>query len=400
MAELLLELSVEEIPSAHQQSLADGLGENIRKQLQQADIKVADNALICHATARRLVVAINDLPLMTDAIKIEHKGPRKDAPQQAIDGFLRANNITLEDCEIRNLAGAKGKVSETYFWLKQMPPRSLAEILPDMIQQAIIKLPQPKSMRFTERNEHGSFAFIRPLRAILACFNGEMLSGEFTYQGLVITYADHAVGNYMSKPDIITPENFEDYQKQLRDADVMLSQADRLAVITEALQGQKHNHGLINEVAGLCEMPVALIGKFDKKFLTLPDFLLESVLNHHQKHFLLRDDEGKPTGKFLFFSNGNRGDNSIVVKGNERVLQARLSDALFFVEQDLKQPVEERIAMLEDLTFHPKLGSMKRRVEHIKAIFLEMTEVYNFTALADNIQWDYTDNNIKYAIML
>ncbi|MCH9852733.1 MAG: glycine--tRNA ligase subunit beta [Alphaproteobacteria bacterium] len=371
MAELLLELSVEEIPSAHQQMLADALGENICTQLQTANIKVVDDALTCHATARRLVVAINDLPEQTEAIKIEHKGPRKDAPQQAIDGFLKANNITLEDCEIRQLAGAKNKVNETYFWLKQLPPRSLAEILPDMIQQAIIKLPHPKSMRFTQ----GDFKFIRPLRAIMAYFNGQALKARFDYQGLLIDYTDHAVGNYMTKPNSkIMPKYFADYQQQLAQNDVVLSQQARLAVITDALAGQKLNHALINEVAGLCEMPVPLIGNFDKKFLDLPDFLLESVLNHHQKHFLLRDDANKPTGEFLFFSNGERVDNEVVIKGNQRVLQARLSDALFFVEQDLKQPVTERIAMLENLTFHPKLGSMKRRVEHIKNICLDTLE--------------------------
>nr|MCH9844916.1 glycine--tRNA ligase subunit beta [Alphaproteobacteria bacterium] len=287
---------------------------------------------------------------------------------------LKANNITLEDCEIRQLAGAKNKVNETYFWLKQLPPRSLAEILPDMIQQAIIKLPHPKSMRFTQ----GDFKFIRPLRAIMAYFNGQALKATFDYQGLLIAYTDHAVGNYMSKPNSkIMPKDFADYQEQLAQNDVVLSQQARLAVITDALAGQKLNHALINEVAGLCEKPVPLIGKFDKKFLNLPDFLLESVLNHHQKHFLLRDTDGKPTGEFLFFSNGERADDNIVIQGNQRVLQARLSDALFFVEQDLKQPVTERIEMLENLTFHPKLGSMARRVEHIKGICLALLKEHD-----------------------
>ncbi len=368
MAELLLELTVEEMPSAHQQMLADALGNAIGNLMQKASIAIKDDALICHATPRRLIVAIKDLPQETQASTQESKGPKEDAPQQAIDGFLHANNITLDECVLKATPTPKDADAKTYFFVKNIPAQPLEKLLPEWINDAIIALPHPKSMRFADNR----FRFIRPLRNIMAYFDNKPLKGELNHQGLVINYSDNTQGNYMSKPaSLIRPKNYDDYSAQLQKEDVILEKEKRITMITESLP--KNNDGnikLINEVAGLCEYPLALMGEFDQKFLELPDFLLESVLNYHQKHFLLRDAGGNIRNEFLFIVNGNRSDeaNNLIIKGNERVLHARLADAEFFITQDIKQSVEARNDMLGNLVFYQKLGTMAQRVKHIQQL--------------------------------
>ena len=370
MPDLLLELFSEEIPARMQPRAADDLARLIGEGLTGAGCTF--DRVEAHATPRRLVLSIEGLPAAQPDVREERKGPRTDAPEKAIEGFLRSAGVSLEECEER--VDKKGAYYVALIETKGRPTDAIiAELVPDVIR----KFPWPKSMRWGT----GSLRWVRPLHSILCVFGGEVV--EFEVDG--IASSNKTLGHrFMSDGRPISVSSFDNYGMQLESAYVMLEADARAAVIAEeaaSLAGQARlelvaDQPLTQETAGLVEWPVVLMGAFEESFLDLPPEVIITSIKSHQKCFSLRDPEtGNLANRFLMVSNliaEDGGDK--IVQGNERVIAARLSDAKFFWDQDLKVSLEERVPPLKDVTFHARLGTQAERVERIGALAGEMAE--------------------------
>ncbi len=371
MPDLLLELFSEEIPARMQARAAEDLSRLVGEGLTAAGCQF--DRVEAHATPRRLVLSVEGLPATQPDVREERKGPRTDAPEKAIEGFLRSAGVTLEQCEER----VDKKKGAYYVALIETTGRPTEAIIADLVPEVIRKFPWPKAMRWGE----GSLRWVRPLHSIVCLFGGQVV--EFEVGG--IASGNQTLGHrFMSNGQPITVSSFEDYGMQLEGAYVMLEPEARAGVVAGeaanlAAQASLEliaDDGLTKETAGLVEWPVVLMGGFEESFLDLPPEVIITSIKSHQKCFSLRDPEtGKLANRFLLVSNliaEDGGDK--IVEGNERVIAARLSDAKFFWDQDLKTSLEDRLPALESVTFHARLGTQAERVERIVALAGELAE--------------------------
>jgi glycyl-tRNA synthetase beta chain len=370
MPDLLLELFSEEIPARMQVQAA--------KDLERLVVgALSDRGLLFEgargfAGPRRLTLAIQGLPVKQPDVSEEKKGPRVGAPEKAIEGFLKSAGISLQQCEKRS--DAKG---EFYVAVIARLGRATADVLAEILPETIAKLPWPKSMRWGD----GTFRWVRPLHSIIATFDGEVIPFEFVEVKSGNTTRGH---RFLSSGEIAV-RRFEDYEKKLRDARVILDGAERREIILHEAQQKAfalgleliEDEGLANEVMGLAEWPVVLIGQIDPDFMDVPPEILQTSMRTHQKYFALRDPaRGKLANRFVVVSNMAADDGGLeIIAGNERVLRARLSDAKFFWDQDRKIKLEDRVPALKDIVFHAKLGTQLERVERIEALAGEIAKV-------------------------
>jgi glycyl-tRNA synthetase beta chain len=356
MSELLLELFSEEIPALMQKNAVEAYKNIFTTILQENEI-VSD--VQTYIGPRRITIHIQNLPKSIPAKKTDIRGPKTSAPEGAINGFCLANNVTKE-----NLSTSLVQGHEYYIFTKEAPETDIKAILPELIIKAIGKYVWPKSMKW------GSYdiSWIRPLQNILCIFDGEILPIKYGHlQANNITF-----GHRFINPNTITVTNFIDYQTKLQQANVIINQDERkesirnqLANIAKSLNLIiKEDERLLEEVTGLAEFPVVMAGKIPEKFLQLPSEVLTSSMRTHQKYFSSFDNNGNFAPYFLFVSN-MVDDKDIIISGNEKVLSARLSDALYFYNQDLSHNLESRLAKLEQITFHAGLGNMKQKIERI-----------------------------------
>ena len=369
MAELLLELFSEEIPSRMQARAAEDLKRLVTEGLAAAGLTTGPAHSF--ATPRRIALAIEDVPAGSPAISEERKGPRVGAPDQAVQGFLKSAGLaSLEDAEIVN----DEKKGAFYVARIEKPGRAAAEIVAEVVTTVLAKFPWPKSMRWVS----GTFQWIRPLKSIVCLIDGDVVPLEVAgVQAGNVTRGHRFHGN--------TPfevSGFEDYADKLAGHAVMLNAAERAEEIQEQAEAlaQKAkleliaDEGLLAENAGLTEWPVVLMGEFDKSFLDVPPECLITSMKTHQKCFSLRDPKTQGlANRFILVSNLTATDGGAqIVAGNEKVIRARLSDAKFFWEQDLKRPLDEMAISLGAITFHEKLGTQKERVERIKELAFQI----------------------------
>jgi glycyl-tRNA synthetase beta chain len=356
MAELLLELFSEEIPARMQVRAADHLKRLVKEGLKKEGLEFRDAKAF--STPRRLTLVINGIPEKQADVSEEKRGPRVDAPEQAINGFLGSIGLTLDQVKQRELK--KGKF---YFAVIEKKGQATANVLPSILSAAIRSLPWEKSQRWGSHDVR----WIRPLQSILALFNGAIIPLEF---GPILS-SNLTRGHRFLASDEIEVENFVDYQGKLCDAYVMLDSSERYEFIkaeanklagAEGLKVQDDT-ALLAEVAGLVEWPVVLMGKIDNEFMELPSEVLTSSMAKHQKYFSVENKDGTMAPRFIVVSNmvGKDGGDAIRA-GNERVLRARLYDAKFFWDQDRKQNLLSRVAGLEDIVFHAKLGMISTKV--------------------------------------
>lgn len=324
------------------------------------------------AGPRRLMLAIQGLPAKQADVSEERKGPRVNAPEKAIEGFLKSAGVSLAQCERR--ADPKGDFYIATIHRKGRPTGEvLAEILPD----AVTKLPWPKSMRWGD----GAFRWVRPLHSIVATLDGQVVSFEIA--GVVSGHTTRGHRFLSSGP--IEVRRFDDYVAKLRAAHVILDGAERRDIILNDARTKAfalglelvEDEGLANEVMGLAEWPVVLIGKIDPAFMDLPPEILQTSMRTHQKYFALRDPKtGTLANRFVVVANMIAEDGGKeIVAGNERVLSARLSDAKFFWDQDRKVKLADRVDALKDIVFHAKLGTQFERVERIQVLAGEMAKI-------------------------
>ncbi len=359
MAELLIELFSEEIPARMQKRAAEDLSALVCDGLKKAGLTFENVRKF--VTPRRLVLVLDNLPAKTPDVSDERKGPRVDAPERAIEGFLKSAGVSLDDCEI--IEDKKGKF---YLAKIEKPGRATAQVLAELVPDIIRKFPWPKSMRWGS----GSLRWVRPLHSICCMLDGEIV--PFEIEG--IKSGNTTRGHRFMGPDQITVTGFEDYSKHLRDQFVMLDAAERGDFIrseAEKLATSKgltliEDEGLIAEVAGLVEWPVVLMGEFDQAFLDVPPEVVVTTIKAHQKCFCLNKN-GRLANRYLLVSNMIARDGGRkIVQGNNRVIAARLSDAKFFWDQDQRTKLEDRLPALENITFHAKLGSQRERVGRIE----------------------------------
>lgn len=360
--ELLLEIFSEEIPARMQAQAVEHLAKAVGEGLAAAGFSgVAARTFV---TPRRLTLVIDDLPAAAPSVEEERRGPRADAPAQAMEGFLKANNVTLDQCERRETP--KGTF---LFVTVRKAGRPTVDVLTDIIDKTLATFPWPKSQRWGERAER----WVRPLHTILALFGGAVV--PVSYAG--VSAGNVTRGHRFLAPDAFTVTGFADYAAKLKAAFVVLDPAERRRIIEEksaalaAAEGLsvKPDEGLLREVVGLVEWPVPLLGKIDDAFMEVPPEVLTTSMRSHQKYFSLLNADGSLAAWFVVVANMATADGAArIIAGNERVLRARLSDARFFWDQDRKVTLESRIAGLKDRVFYAGLGSVFDKVERITAL--------------------------------
>jgi glycyl-tRNA synthetase beta chain len=366
MPELLLELFSEEIPARFQRRAAEDLRKAVTDGLVAAGLLYEGaRALV---TPRRLALTIGGLPAASADVHEDKRGPRVGAPQQAIDGFLKSAGLaSISEARIE-ADPKKGDFYIAHIEKKGAPTR---DILAALLPKVIAEFPWPKSMHWGT----GRTQWVRPIRAITATFGSETEETEiiaFDVEGLASGRTTY--GHRFMAPAPIEVRRFDDYAAALEKArvvldidrrrDIIRADADNLAfaqgltVITD--------DGLLEEVAGLVEWPVVMMGSFDADFLALPEEVIIATIRANQKCFCLRDAQGKLANRFVLTANTVAEDGGkTIIAGNERVIRARLSDAQFFYRHDLAIPLEHGLPKLEDMVFHQKLGSQFERVKRI-----------------------------------
>ena len=373
MPDLLLEFFSEEIPARMQAKAADDLRKLVTDKLVAAGLTY-DGAK-AFATPRRLALTVQGVPVRQPDVKDERKGPKVGAPEQAIAGFLRAAGLkSISEAKVQ--ADKKG---DFYVAVIEKAGKPAIEVIADIVPEVVKTFPWPKSMRWGS----GSLNWVRPLHSIVATFGPETEEPDivpFKIDGVAV--GDATRGHRFMAPAEIRVKRFDDYVAKLDAAKVVLDPARRAQMILADAknlafaQGYEliEDEGLLAESAGLVEWPVALMGSFDAEFLKIPAEVIRATIRNNQKCFVLRDPKtGALANKFIMVANIEASDGGkAIVAGCERVIRARLSDAKFFYETDLKTKLEDRLPKFEHIVFHEKLGTQAERIARIEKLAAEL----------------------------
>ncbi|MEG3082902.1 glycine--tRNA ligase subunit beta [Sphingomonas sp. PB2P12] len=360
MTDFLLELRSEEIPARMQSKAREDLAKLFTAELAKAGIATSD--IVTYATPRRLTLIARDLPLETAAVSEETKGPKTSAPPQALEGFLRKTGLTREQLIDRN---------GTLFAVTEKPGRATAAVLADAIPAIVRAFPWPKSMRWGDASASTeSLRWVRPLQGIVALLGDEIV--PFEIAGIASGAA--TLGHRFHHPYQITIGGAHDYVEKLRACHVIVDHDERATLIRDhareaAMQAGLElieDEGLVAENAGLTEWPIPLLGRFDPAFLDVPPEVIQLTARVNQKYFVCRGADGKLANAFVCTANIAAHDGGAkIVEGNRKVLAARLSDAKFFYDTDLKVPLEEQAEKLSKIVFHEKLGTVADKVDRV-----------------------------------
>lgn len=372
MPDLLLELFSEEIPARMQAKAADDLRRMVTDKLV-AEGLVYEGAK-AFATPRRLALTVHGIPARQPDLKNERRGPKIGAPDAAVQGFLKATGLkSLDEAKIQ-----KDPKGDFYIALIEKPGLPAIDVIAEMLPVIIRTFPWPKSMRWGARSaKPGALVWVRPLHAITATFGLETEEPDvvkFSIDG--IEAGQTTYGHRFMAPAAISVRRFEDYEAKLKAAKVILDPQARKDIINEDAKQLAFAQGLelvedqvlLDEVSGLVEWPVVMMGSFEQEFLSIPDEVIRATIRNNQKCFVVKDPKtGKLTNKFVLTANIEAPDGGkTIVAGNERVIRPRLSDAKFFYETDLKTKLEDRLPKFEQIVFHEKLGTQAERIERIK----------------------------------
>ena len=377
MPNLLIELFSEEIPARMQSKAADDLRKMVTDGLVEAGLTYAGAAAF--STPRRLTLSVDDLLAESKPVREERKGPATTAPEQAIEGFLRSTGLTIDQLEVRDQ-----KKGQAYFAVIEKPGRKAAEVIAEVLEQTIRNFPWPKSMRWGA----GPLRWVRPLHSIV-CILSDADGNEVVPVDVDgITSSNSTKGHRFMAPDAFTVTGFDDYEAKLKRSKVILRADERADAIWQDATNMAFaaglevvdDKGLLAEVSGLVEWPVVLMGSIDDAFLGLPPEVLQTSMKEHQKFFSVRNPKTGRIEKFITVANIETADQgATILKGNQKVLFARLSDAKFFWENDLRTVEREGLeamgAPLANVTFHNKLGSQAERIARIAALASELAPV-------------------------
>ena len=355
MTDFLLELRSEEIPARMQAKARNDLARLFAECTSAAGLSTG--AVDAHSTPRRLVLIVRDVAESTKAAREELKGPRANAPEQALEGFLRKTGLKREQLEDRD---------GVLFAVIERPGKAAADVLAETVKRIVTDFPWPKSMRWGD----GGLRWVRPLHGIVAILGEDIIPVEIDG----IASSATTFGHRFHHPGPITIGGAHDYAEKLRACHVIVDQDERerliregaAAVAREAGLALIEDEGLVVENAGLTEWPVPLIGRFDDDFLDVPREVIVLTMRTNQKYFACTNDEGLLAPAFICVANVDSKDGGkAIAQGNARVLAARLADARFFWEQDVKIPLEEQARKLDGIVFHEKLGTVADKVERM-----------------------------------
>ncbi len=375
MPDLLLELFSEEIPARMQAKAADDLRRMVTDKLVAQGL-VYEGAK-AFATPRRLALTVHGIPARQPDLKEERRGPRVGGPDAAVQGFLKATGLaSLDEAKIQR----DPKKGDFYIALIEKPGRPTLDVLADMLPVIVRTFPWPKSMRWGARSARpGALNWVRPLHSIIATFGLETEEPDvvkFAIDG--IEAGQTTFGHRFMAPAAISVRRFADYEAKLKAAKVVLdSEARRNIILADAkqlafAQGFElvEDQTLLDEVAGLVEWPVVMMGTFEKEFLSIPGEVIRATIRNNMKCFVVNDpNTGKLINKFVLTANIEASDGGkAIVAGNERVIRARLSDAKFFYETDLKTRLEDRLPKFDSIVFHEKLGTQAERIKRIERL--------------------------------
>ena len=370
MPDLLLELFSEEIPARMQPKAAEDLRRLVTDGLVERGLTYAHAAAF--ATPRRLALAIEGLAERSPELREERKGPRADAPAPAVEGFLRATGLTRDALQVR-----PDKKGDALFAVIERPGRAAADIVAETVEAVVRDFPWPKSMRWGD----GSLRWVRPLHAILCILTRETGAEVVPLAIDGLAAGDVTRGHRFHAPEPFSVTSFEDYAAKLRRAHVILDPAERAERIAHDAAQLAFAHGLelvddpglLAENAGLTEWPVVLMGRIEPRFLDLPPEVLQTSMRENQKFFSLRDPASARITAYILVANRETADHgATIAAGNARVLTARLADAEFFWQNDLRTPLAEMAKKLEHVTFHNKLGTQAERIARIAALAREL----------------------------
>ena len=389
MATLLLELFSEEIPSRMQRGAAEQLERLIldgfkKNMLQPTGVKT-------FVSPRHLAIQCAGLPTIQPDVSEERRGPKIGAPEQALKGFLQSTGLTLEQCEQRD---------GYYYATIERKGRAVSEVVKEICETALSAFGWPKSMHWGDRKLR-PLPWVRPLHNIVCLLDDNIVPVQFAH----LTAGNVTFGHRFLAPDAIAITNAESYEQQLLGAKVIVDYAARKEKIREgvaAIAAQQklalvEDDGLLDEVTGLVEWPVPLLGTFEEKFLQLPPEVLISEMKNHQRYFALRDAHGKLANQFITVANMVNADGGKkVMEGNSRVVRARLSDGEFYWEQDKKTNLADWGKKLADVVFHAKVGMMDAKVARIEKLALEIANIIGFSE-SDSVR---NAENLRKAVRL
>ena len=376
MADLLIELFSEEIPADLQAPAAENLKKLMTNGMVEAGLTYATASAFY--TARRLTLVVEDLLEASPTVQEERKGPKVSAPEQAISGFLRGMGLSMDNLEVRD-----DKKGQVYFAKITKPGRPAPEIVAEVLEATIRNFPWPKSMRWGS----ASLRWVRPLQSILCILSSEAEVSVVPLEVDGLKAGNQTRGHRFMAPDAFAVNGFEDYETKLKRAKVVLRVEERQEAIWQEAETQAfavghsvvEDTGLLAEVAGLVEWPVVLMGQIDEDFLDLPPEVLKTSMKEHQKFFSVRNPKSGRIERFVTVANIETADQgSTILKGNQKVLAARLADAKFFWENDLREAkagMGTWQAALENVTFHNKLGSQAARIKRIAALARDLASV-------------------------
>jgi glycyl-tRNA synthetase beta chain len=379
--DLLLELFSEEIPARMQVRAAEDLRKLVTDRLVAAGL-VYEGAK-AFVTPRRLALAVQGVPVKQPDVKEEKKGPRVGAPDGAVQGFLRAAGLTsISDAKVQ-----PDKKGDFYVAVIAKPGRPAIEVIAEIVPEVVKTFPWPKSMRWGKQSaKPNALNWVRPLHSIVATFGPETEEPEivpFAVDG--IDAGDETRGHRFMAPQPFRVRRLEDYAAKLEGAKVVLDPERRKEIVLADAQNLAfaqgyelvEDAGLLAEVAGLVEWPVVLMGSFDEAFLAIPPQVIRTTIRNNQKCFVLRDPRtAQLTNKFILVANIEAEDGGkAIVAGNERVIRARLADAKFFYETDLKTRLEDRLEKFKHIVFHEKLGTQWERIQRIERLAAELAPV-------------------------
>ncbi len=379
MPDLLLELFSEEIPARMQAKAADDLRKLVTDRLV-AEGLVYDGAK-SFATPRRLALTVHGLPARQPDLKDERKGPKVGAPEAAVQGFLKATGLkSLDEAKIQR----DPKKGDFYVALIEKTGRPAIDVIAEIIPVIVRTFPWPKAMRWGEMSaKPGALQWVRPLHSIVATFGMETEEPDVVAFDVAGIKAGQVTrGHRFMAPAEFSVRRFADYEAKLFDAKVVLDSARRKDIILADArelafaQGYElvEDQGLLDEVAGLVEWPVVLMGAFDEAYLTIPGEVIRATIRNNQKCFVVQDSKtGKLANRFILVANIEASDGGkAIVAGNERVIRARLSDAKFFYETDLKTKLEDRLPKFDGIVFHEMLGTQAKRIARIERLAAEI----------------------------